>query len=131
MKKYGLLSLLLLVALPLLAQSTCPVQPTLVKNISSRISIDFQNTSGKQLASYRFGLTFFGNNGEAHAFPQPLVGRVSLNAHRHRAAIWETPSALQFLYPVAEVYLKQATFTDGTIWNDDGSKTCKVTSIQE
>lgn len=131
MKKYGLLSLLLLVTVPLLAQSTCPVRPTLVKNISSRISIDFQNTSGKQLASYRFGLTFFGNNGEAHAFPQPLVGRVSLNAHRHRAAIWETPFALQFLYPVAEVYLKQATFSDGTVWNDDGSKACRVSSVQE
>src|SRR5437868_6463656 len=128
MKKYAWLSLLLLMAVPSRAQSTCPVQPTLVKNISSRIAIEFQNKTGKQLESYRFGLTFFGNNGEVHSFPQPLVGRVPLQAHRHRAAIWETPSALQFLYPVAEVYLKQVTFTDGTAWNDDGSRACKISS---
>jgi len=131
MRKYILICLLLVVALPSLGQSTCPVQPTLVKNTDSRISISFQNASEKQLASYQFGLTFFGTNGAAHRFPQSLAGKVPLQAHRHRAAIWETPSALQFLYPVAEVYLKQATFTDGTIWNDDGSKACKVSSIQE
>src|SRR4051794_16504495 len=124
MKRYSML--LLLLVSPLLAQSACPVQPTLVKNINSRISIEFQNTSGKEIATYRFGLTFLGSNGEPHHFPKSLSGAVPLRAHRHRAAIWATPSASHFLFPVAEAYLLEATFTDGTSWTDDGSKACRI-----
>ena len=132
MKTAILLAFSLAIATPTLSQTTsCPVQPKLVKNVNSQISVDFQNTSGKQLASYKFGLTFFDTNGQAHSFPHPLTGNIPLRVQVRRVAIWQTRSSLQFLFPLAQAYLMQATFSDGTSWTDNGSKACSVTSVQE
>src|SRR6266481_9715447 len=131
MKTAVLLFSLLAVA-PTLSQTTlCPLRPNLVKNVNSQISVDFQNTSGKQLASYKFGLTFFDSNGQAHSFPHLLTGNIPLRVQLRRLAIWQTRSSLQFLFPLAQAYLVQATFSDGTSWIDDGSKACSVISVQE
>ena len=124
--------LLLLTALQAHAQNAaCPVQPTLVKNINSQLALDFQNTSGKPIASYQFSLSFFDSNGHAHAFPQALSEKVQLRASAHRTAIWPTKLAQLFLFPYAQAFLQQVTFTDGTSWADNGSHTCSVISVQE
>jgi hypothetical protein len=102
-----------------------------VKNVNSQISVDFQNTSGKQLASYQFRLTFFDSNGQAHSFPLPLMGNIPLRAQLRRVAIWQSHLSLQFLFPLAQAYLVQAKFSDGTAWTDNGSKACSITSVQE
>jgi hypothetical protein len=119
------------VALALSQNTSCPLQPKLVKNVNSQISVDFQNTSRKQLASYQFGLIFFDSNGQAHSFPHPLTGNIPLRAQLRRVAIWQSRLSLQFLFPLAQVYLVQAKFSDGTGWTDNGSKACSVTSVQE
>ena len=111
--------------------SSCPLQPTLVKNTDSQLAIEFDNLSGKQAATYGFGLTFFDLNGKAHAFPQHLSGNVQIKARGHRNAIWQNRLALQFLYPYAQAFLQQVTFTDGTSWVDDGSHACSIISGQE
>jgi len=132
MKIVMALSMLLLVGLPVQAQSVaCPVQPTLVKNLDSQLAVDFQNTSGKPLASYQFSLSFYDSNGHAHPFPQALSGTVQMHANAHRTAIWQTKLAPHFMFPYAQVFLQQATFTDGTSWVDDGSHSCSVMSIAE
>jgi hypothetical protein len=114
------------------AQSaSCPIQPTLVKNVDSQLAIQFDNVSGKQIATYGFGLTFFDLNGKAHPFPQPLAGKVQLSARGHRSAIWQSRLAQLFLYPYAQAFLQQVTFTDGTSWVDDGSHACSIISVQE
>src|SRR5438067_12614170 len=113
--------MLLLMSLPAIAQSSsCPLQPILVKDIASRISVDLQNSSGKQVASYTVALTFFDVNGHAHAFPHEFTDTVKLKQHGKRTAIWSSPMANQFLFPLAKAYVIQATFTDGTDWTDDG-----------
>src|SRR5690349_9046058 len=113
-------------------QSTsCPIQPTQVKDIESQLAIEFDNVSGKQIATYGFGLTFFDVHGRAHPFPQHLGSNVQLRARAHRRSIWQTKLAQQFLYPYAQAFLQQVTFTDGTAWRDDGSHACAIVSVQE
>jgi hypothetical protein len=111
--------------------SSCPIQPTLVKDINSQLAIEFDNLSGKPVATYGFGLTFFDLRGKAHAFPQPLAGNVQLSGRGHRSAIWQNRLAQLFLYPYAQAFVQQVTFTDGTSWVDDGSHACSIISVQE
>ena len=114
------------------AQSpSCPIQPVMVKNIDSQIAIEFNTASGRQVASYRFALTFFDHAGKAHSFPMGLAEGVHMKAHARRTSIWQTHLAQQFLYPYAQVFLQQVTFTDGTSWMDDGSHACSIFSVQE
>ncbi len=128
----GLLVTLLTLGWAAQAQtSSCPIQPTLVKDINSQLAIEFDNVSGKQIATYGFGLTFFDLRGKAHAFPQPLAGNIQLTAHGHRSAVWQSRLAQLFLYPYAQAFLQQVTFTDGTSWVDDGSHVCSIISVQE
>ena len=111
--------------------SSCPIQPSQVKGIASQLAIEFDNVSGKQIATYSFGLAFFDLNGKPHAFPQPLSGNVQLSARAHRNAVWQNRLALHFLYPYAQVFVQQVTFADGTTWVEDGSHACSVISVQE
>lgn len=111
--------------------SSCPIQPTQVKDIDSQLAIEFDNVSGKQIAAYGFGLTFFDLNGKAHVFPQSLAGNVHLSTRGHRHAIWRNHLALHFLYPYAQAFVQQVVFTDGTSWLDDGSHACSIISVQE
>jgi hypothetical protein len=109
----------------------CPIQPTQVKNTDSQIAIAFQNASGKGIASYRFRLTLYDVWGQSHSFPQSLRGNVRLAANVRRTAIWQTRMAMQFLSPSVQASVEQTTFVDGTVWFDDGSRACSVTSTQE
>ena len=102
-----------------------------VKDISSQLMIDFASASSKTVASYRFMLTFFDHAGKAHAFPMPLTAGVQMSGHARRTSVWQTQLARHFLYPYAQAFLQQATFTDGTSWIDDGSHSCSVISVQE
>jgi hypothetical protein len=132
MMKTAIIAMVLLVApWAATAQSSCPIQPSQVKDTASQLALDFQNTSGKQIASYRFGLTFFDLAGKPHAFPQALAERVQMQSKGHRRAIWQTKLAQRFLFPYAQAFLQQVSFTDGTSWVDDGSHSCSVISLQE
>lgn len=111
--------------------SACPLQPVQVKNTESQLAIDFNNISGKLVTNYRFAVTFFDNQGLAHAFPQALTGNVQIGSKSRRVAIWRTKSALHFLFPYAQAVLQQVTFADGTSWVDDGSHSCSIISVQE
>ena len=111
--------------------SSCPIQPRQVKDVNSQLAIEFDNFSGKQIAGYGFGLTFFDHNGKAHAFPQPLTGNVQLPSRAHRNAIWQSRLALHFLYPYAQAFVQHVTFADGTSWTDNGSHVCSIISVQE
>lgn len=132
MKRVAITMLLASLSVTALAQTnSCPLQPFLVKNLASQISVSLQNTSGKQVASYRVGLTFYDVNGKAHNFSQSFSDHIAMKSHGKRTAIWHSAAAHQFLFPLAQAYLLDATFTDGTSWTDDGSHTCSVTSAQE
>jgi hypothetical protein len=132
MKPGAITLLLALLSSPTMAQTnSCPLQPVLVKNLASQISVSLQNTSGKQVAGYRIGLTFYDVNGKAHSFPQSFSDNIAMKLHGKRTAIWHSPAAHQYLLPLAQAYLLDANFTDGTIWTDDGSHACSVTSAQE
>ena len=93
--------------------------------------MSLQNTSGIQVTSYHIGLTFQDVNGGKHAFPQHFADTITLKSHGHRTAVWHSPQAINFLFPLANIYLLDATFADGTQWIDDGSHSCSTTSVQE
>lgn len=121
-----------ILSVPSLAQSnSCPLRPVLVKNVASSISVEMQNTSGKQVASFSVALDFFDVNGHRYAFPHEFTDKVKLKQHGKHTSVWNAPTAHQFLFPLAKASITQATFTDGTDWSDDGSKSCSVTSVQE
>jgi hypothetical protein len=111
--------------------NSCPLQPVLVKNVASQISVSLQNTSGKQVASYHVGITFYDVNGKSHVFPHSFSDNIAMKSYGKRTAIWHSPNSRQFLFPVAQAYLLDAAFADGTNWIDDGSHTCSVRSAQE
>jgi len=132
MKAGGTILLLMMMSLPCWAQqNSCPLQPVLVKNVASQISVSLQNKSNQQVANYHLGLTFRDVNGGTHVFPQRFGDLIMLKSRGRRTAVWHSPQALQFLFPLAKAYLLDATFTDGTEWIDDGSQSCSVTSVQE
>lgn len=132
MKTVAITTLLALMGLPIMAQTnSCALQPSEVKNIASEIAVSLQNTTGKQVASYTFGLTFYDVNGHAHSFPHQFTDSVKLASHERRTAVWSLPQAHQFLFPLAQAFLLEASFTDGTDWVDDGSRSCSITSVQE
>src|SRR5206468_1757845 len=112
-------AILLVVPWAATAQTSCPIQPIEVRDTASQLALDFQNTTGKQIASYQFGLTFFDLAGKPHPFPQALAERVLMQSKGHRTAIWQTKLAQRFLFPYAQAYLQQVSFTDGTSWVDD------------
>jgi len=126
-----LLSLAFLRVTVLAQENSCPVQPQSVLEHASEIAVLLKNTSGKPIASYRFGLTALTVNGHAHPFPDDFTDNIQLPAKVRRTAIWHTPLAYQFALPLAQVYLLEVTFADGTDWTDDGSHSCAVTSVQE
>ena len=127
-----MLRLLVATSLSALAQTnSCPLQPVLVKNVASQISVSLQNTSDKQVTAYHLGLMFLDVNGRVHPFPHTFADSIALKSHGQRTAIWHSPQAHQFLQPLAKAYLLDATFNDGTQWLDDGSHSCSVTSVQE
>jgi hypothetical protein len=111
--------------------ASCPIQPTQVKDTDSQLAIEFDNLSGKPIATYGFGLTFMDHKGKAYVFPQPLTGNVQLSARAHRNAIWQSRLSMQFLYPYAQAFVQRVSFADGTSWIDDGSHACSIISVQE
>ena len=132
MKTIAATMLLSLVSLRLSAQTnSCPLQPLLVKNLASQISVSLKNIGPKQVASYQIGLTFYDVNGKVHAFPHSFSDNLTLKTRGKRTAIWHSPNVHQYLFPFAQAFLIDATFTDGTSWTDDGSHACSVTSAQE
>src|SRR5690348_6546322 len=131
MKIFASICLFSVMCLQCRAQQSCPLLPTLVKNVGSQISVSLQNTSGTQVTSYHVGITFQDVNGGKHIFPQRLADNLVLTSRGHRTAIWHSPQAVNFLFPLAKIYLLDATFADGTQWIDDGSRSCSTTSIQE
>lgn len=132
MKTVSVTMLVALMSVVASAQTnSCPLQPVLVKNLASQISVSLQNLGAKQVASYHIGLTFQDVNGGTHTFPQLLGDHIMLKSRSRRTAMWHSPDTLQFLFPLAKVYVLDATFTDGTEWSDDGSQSCSVTSVQE
>jgi hypothetical protein len=119
-------------SIPLLSQNpACPIQPTLVKDVNSQISVEFVNMAAKQLQNYQFRLVFFDVNGGQHVFPLNLKGNLPVQARGRRAQVWNNALANQFLFPWAEAYVQHAVFADGTVWNDNGTHACRIVSGQE
>ena len=131
MKTFATIFLLSVMCLECRAQQSCPLMPTQIKDVGSQISVSLRNTSGKQITSYQLGIMFQDVNGGKHAFPQHFADNVALTSHSRRTAIWHSAQANSFLFPLANIYLLDATFADGTEWLDDGSHSCSTTSVQE
>ncbi len=113
------------------AASGCPVTISDVRNLDTRIFVIFQNTSGKRIQSYEFGLKFYDTDGAEHVYPETFTGRAQVKTNHPFVATWRSPYTLEYLYPQARAYLLNATFADGSAWADDGTQRCGFTAQDE
>jgi hypothetical protein len=111
--------------------SACPIRLTEVRNIEGSVFISLQNTTDRDITSYSFDLSFVDSSGQNRTFPFPLSRREKITSGQSKVARFISLDALQFLFPVMETHLFSVSFADGSGWNDDGSHSCSLTSLQE
>lgn len=111
--------------------SACPIKLTEVRNIEGSVFLSLQNTTDHDIISYSFDLSFVDTSGRNRSFPFPLSRHEKITAGQSKVARFISLDALQFLFPVMETHLFSVNFADGSGWNDDGSHSCSLTSLQE
>jgi|1186.fasta_scaffold103477_2 hypothetical protein len=112
-------------------ESSCPVQITEVRNIEQSMFISFRNTTSRDIKSYEFDISFVDVFGKPHIFPFPLLRNERIAAGTTRVAAFPSADTLEFLFPVLDASLFKVTFADGSTWNDNGSRECSLSALQE
>ena len=109
----------------------CPIKLTDVRNIEGSVFVSLQNATDRDITSYSFDLSFVDTSGQTRTFPFPLLRHEKITAGQSKVARFISLDALQFLFPVMETHLESVDFADGSGWNDDGSHSCSLTTLQE
>jgi hypothetical protein len=95
----------------------------------TRVSVHFVNQTDKRVIGVKVGLVGLDATKDPHEFPQEYALSVNLKPDKEAKPIWvvaddefgiDTASG-------ARVYLGKVMFRDGSIWRDDGSKSCSLT----
>lgn len=115
-----------------LGQTDCPVKITDVRNVRDYFSVLFQNTSGTDITGYKFVVWFVDLEGRTHFVPDasPVTARV-IKPGKNASMKYPAPETLDFAFTIANAYVLHAEFADGSVWNDDGSHTCRIAALQE
>ena len=109
----------------------CPIKLTDVRNIEGSVFVSLQNATDRDITSYSFDLSFVDSSGQTRTFPFPLLRHEKIIAGQSKVARFISLDTLQFLFPVMETHLESVDFADGSGWNDDGSHSCSLTTLQE
>jgi hypothetical protein len=131
--KLRLLALSVLVAVSTASgQSTaCPITITNVRNIESKMFVDFRNSGSATISSFQFGFTFVDVRGKSYTFPFLLGGSGAIGVGQEHTSVFPNIATLRFLFPKANAYLLRAAYSNGAKWTDDGSHACSITTWQE
>jgi hypothetical protein len=109
------------------AQS-CPVQPTYFHSYGNEFNIKWQNTTDKPTTGVRFG-AYYISVGEKHDFFQ----KMEYNGPPEGSPAYKHPfkykpshswNILQDRTNSGGVWVDKVTFRDGSVWQDDGSRSC-------
>ena len=146
--KIALLALALSAALPAVAQNTpatpatkpdnkCPIQYKSLMHgkdtpKGSYVSFSYGNTSAKTIASSTFGVVFFDAEGKRSDNNRTIGNMQEVKPGKGGKVSEETTieykSGSRADDPQhrngVQVYIVKLSFTDGTSWIDDGSKSC-------
>jgi hypothetical protein len=92
------------------------------------VSIHFVNQTEKRLIAIKVGIIGFDATRDSHDFSEPYAIAVNLKPQREARPIWRVQEG-EFETKTssgARVYLTKLVFSDGTTWEDDGTKSCSL-----
>jgi hypothetical protein len=93
-----------------------------------RLTIRFNNNSGKRIAKVTFSLALLDSGGYPRQYPDDLEFSGGLEAGMRRAHAWNLQAASVDIHRAGEtVAVQRIGFDDTTTWTDDGSESCKFT----
>jgi hypothetical protein len=134
---------LILASVKMQAQQSCPVQPTVVRyagagmkalaamgtgpNSNTMFEFAYQNESNREVEAVRFRVQFFDATDSPTSW-QEFVSSKKLKPGKHTGTMNNAPFG--FENTRLEAYVNRIKFKDGSIWNDDGSKSCRVESAK-
>jgi hypothetical protein len=111
----------------------CPAMLTGVyadssKRTKGRVSVHLVNETERRVVAIKVGLNGFDAARDAHEFKETYASAVSLKPEREAKPIWYVEDE-NFAVNIASgvrVYLLKLIFADGSIWQDDGTKSCSL-----
>jgi hypothetical protein len=92
------------------------------------VSVHFVNQSEKRLIAAKLGLIGFDATRDRHEFPEQYAIAVNLKPQRKASPIFRVQED-EFAIDTAggaSVYLVKLMFSDGSTWQDDGTKSCSL-----
>ena len=93
-----------------------------------RVSVHLVNQTEKRVIAVKVGFDGFDAALDKHEFPETYASAVSLKPEREAKPIWHVEDTT-FAVNIASglrVYLLKLMFADGSIWRDDGTKSCSL-----
>lgn len=95
----------------------------------TRVSVHFVNQTDKRVIAVKVGLLGLDATRDEHAFPEEYALSVNLRPEKEAKPIWVVADD-EFAIDTASgarVYLGKLMFADGSMWRDDGSRSCSLT----
>jgi hypothetical protein len=120
---------LLLLSASALAQQSCPIQPTHYTPFDngslSQLYIGWENTANQPTTGIRFGAYYF-SVGEKHDLDTVMEynGAINKNPKRFPKKHFHTWYVFDHRTQSGGVWVQKVVFADGTVWQDDGSRSC-------
>jgi len=101
-----------------------------VRNVAMTVTVLFTNSSQSAIDRAEFVVVLLDSTAGEHYLPL-IESNHHLNPGEGGTASISASEIPQFLTVHARAYLLDLTFTDGSVWNDDGSHACSLTALQE
>jgi hypothetical protein len=93
-----------------------------------RLTIRFNNDSGKRIAKVAFNLALLDSGGYPHEYPDDLEFGGGLEAGMRRTHAWNLKAESVDIHRAGEIVtVQRISFDDTTTWADDGTESCKFT----
>jgi hypothetical protein len=117
------------------AASACPVATKIVRlydqgSAGAKLVLRVENTSDKRLDAYKFRAILANQTGEEYDYLYDLGDNLVLKPGKSYLLRQSMPTVvrdnLSRKSPI-RVYLQRAVFGDGSVWLDDGTKSCVST----
>lgn len=122
----------LLLVLSTAAFAQCPVEihvaysftcAVTAPNAHCNLRIAYKNTSNKEIAATKFGLNYYDSTGDFVRGPEYYSVKNKVKAGKKTDAYWFNP---EHAGQGHEAWVQKVLFTDGSTWEDDGSRSCKL-----
>lgn len=121
---------LTLLGLPVMAQESCPVKITDVRNVAMTVTVLFTNSSQSTINRAEFVVVLLDSSTGEHYLPL-MESKKRVKPGKDGTASISPPQATQGSALQARAYLLDVTFADDSVWNDGGSHACALTAQQE